>query len=244
MKHSIKIIIAIIICLLISSYAFANTYEELTKGTSGQLVYELQQRLVELGYDTNGIDGNYGGGTESAIMAFQAANELEVTGVADPITQTMLYEGKKPDTTTTNASKSTSIFEKKAGSQFYTTNDKDMAKKGETGVYAYSNYGRNYDQYYIIDLDEGYVYEFCEGNGDTVGEKVKIQSGNLNDYILITYSDGGDTWSNALHFKWKRQPDHLVLEDQYHFEYDFRYTDLDDALKLMATKKITDYSPK
>ena len=130
---------------------------------------------------------------------------------------------------------------KNSDAVFYSTNDKETAKEGKTGVYAYCNHGRNYDQYYIIDFDEGYVYDFCEGNGDTTCERLKIESGNLNEVLIVTYHDGGDTWSNGLHFKWRRQPDHLVLEDQYHFEYDFRYTDLDEALELMATKKIIDY---
>ncbi len=44
----------------------------------------LQQRLTALGFDTNGIDGVIGSGTEGAIRAYQQANGLPVTGTPSP----------------------------------------------------------------------------------------------------------------------------------------------------------------
>ena len=41
----------------------------------------LQTRLTALGFDTNGVDGVVGPGTESAIRAYQASRGLPVTGV-------------------------------------------------------------------------------------------------------------------------------------------------------------------
>ncbi len=41
----------------------------------------LQARLTALGFDTNGVDGVVGPGTEAAIRAFQASRGLPVTGV-------------------------------------------------------------------------------------------------------------------------------------------------------------------
>ena len=70
-------------------------YTPIYKGESGQHVVDLQTKLVSLGYNTNGIDGNYGGGTESAIMSFQANNGLKVTGIADSETLALLYDGSK-----------------------------------------------------------------------------------------------------------------------------------------------------
>lgn len=55
-------------------------------------VLELQRRLVDLGFSTNGLDGDYGGGTEGAVSAFQAKYGLPVTGIADIATLTKLYE--------------------------------------------------------------------------------------------------------------------------------------------------------
>lgn len=129
----------------------------------------------------------------------------------------------------------------KSSSVYYSTNSKSTVKNGDSGVYAYKSRGGTYSIYLIIDFDDGYVYRFTDGNGESYCDKVKIDEGNLNDVVIITYHDGEDEWSNGLHFNWKDQPDHLILEDNFHNEYDFYPTDLDDALKLRTTKTITTY---
>ena len=123
----------------------------------------------------------------------------------------------------------------------YSTNDKDTVKNGNAGVYSYRNRGKQYYTYYIIDFDGGYVYRFCDGNGDATCDRVKIVSGDLNDVLMITYRDGNDTWSYGIHFKWKRQPDHLIVQDEDGLEWDFYSTDLDEALELRDLKTIHDY---
>lgn len=134
----------------------------------------------------------------------------------------------------------------------YSSNDFDTAKKGNTGVFAYRMKGTQnvaggwYDQYYIIDFDEGYVYYFCEGyesEKDAHGtcERVKIESGTLNDVVIITYHDGGYVWSYGLHFKYKNQPVTLIMEDDDGVEYKFSDTNLKKALELRAKKTVHDY---
>lgn len=160
-------------------------------------------------------------------------------------------ETTKP--TSNNSSVSTAIPEESANNDVspeatetnavsYSTNDLETAKKGNSGVFSYKNRGGSYDIYYIIDFDEGYVYYFLDGNDDDAScDRVKIDSGDLNSVLIITYHDGSDTWSYGLHFKWKNQPDHLVLEDNDHFEYDFYTTNLNDALAIRNGRKIIDY---
>lgn len=123
----------------------------------------------------------------------------------------------------------------------YSTNNKSTVKNGNAGVYSYQNLGGSYSIYYIIDFDEGYVYYFCHGNEDETCDRVKIVSGDLNDVLIITYHDGEDEWSYGLHFKWKNQPDHLIVQDEDGFEWDYYTTDLEDALDLRDSKKIKDY---
>ncbi len=128
---------------------------------------------------------------------------------------------------------------KKKKSLSYTTNDLETAKKGNTGVFAYADSGQ-YTNYYIIDFDEGYVYYFAEGNGNEICERLIIESGDLNEGVKITYHDGGDEWSYYLHFKRKNQPDRLILVDEIGYEYEYRYTDLDDALEIRDKKEMVD----
>ena len=124
---------------------------------------------------------------------------------------------------------------------FYSTNDYETAKKGNTGVFSYKNKSGSYDIYWIINFDEGYVYWFTEGNGESTCDKVKIVSGDLNDKITVTWHDGGDQWSWYLHFKYVNHPETLVVNDHNGFATEFTTTDLDDALELRNTKKIKEY---
>lgn len=125
---------------------------------------------------------------------------------------------------------------------WYSTNDLETSKNGNSGVFSYKNRGASYDQYYIIDFDAGYVYYFTQGNGDETCDRLKIESGDLNDVIIITYHvEGEENFSYGLHFKYKNMPSTLIVQDAHGFEYEFMTTDLEDALAIMDSKRITDY---
>lgn len=124
---------------------------------------------------------------------------------------------------------------------YFSTNDRETAKKGNTGVFSYKSMNLQYDIYWIIDFDEGYVYYFTEGNGESSCDRLKIESGDLNSYIVITYHDGDTQWSYKLHFKYVNSPETLIMVDDDGFDYTYSATDLDDALSLKDTKTIKDY---
>lgn len=48
------------------------------RGSSGPEVRELQQRLTDAGYDTGGVDGQWGGNTERAYDAYRADHPLQI----------------------------------------------------------------------------------------------------------------------------------------------------------------------
>ena len=68
----------------------------LQKGSKGEEVKRLQQRLKELNYLSGSADGDYGNATASAVSAFQQEVNLPVTGVADEATQKALYNPNAP----------------------------------------------------------------------------------------------------------------------------------------------------
>jgi len=140
----------------------------------------------------------------------------------------------------------------KPGNVSYSTNDEEMVKFGNQGIYSYIKKGTTnatggrYDLYYIIDFDEGYVYYFGEGYGSEKNawnhcDKIKITSGTLNDILIFTYKDGSEKWEEGLHFKWKNQPDHLIWQSYNGMEADYYTTDLDEALIKRDKKKIKNY---
>lgn len=58
-----------------------NSYPTLKKGARGNITKLLQEKLVSLGYHTNGIDGIFGVGTEKAVIYFQKAYGLVADGI-------------------------------------------------------------------------------------------------------------------------------------------------------------------
>ena len=74
---------------------YATIYRPLRYGAQGELVKQLQTRLMALSYYTGKISGNYLDATVEAVREFQAHNALYVTGEANTATQTALY-GSNP----------------------------------------------------------------------------------------------------------------------------------------------------
>ena len=58
-----------------------SSYPTMKKGARGNITKLLQEKLVSLGYNTNGIDGIFGIGTKKAVMSFQKSNGLVVDGI-------------------------------------------------------------------------------------------------------------------------------------------------------------------
>ncbi|MBQ7857459.1 MAG: zinc ribbon domain-containing protein [Oscillospiraceae bacterium] len=141
----------------------------------------------------------------------------------------------QPDETKPNTS-----LPEKHDPVYYSTNDRETAKKGNTGVFAYKSKGGSYAVYWIIDFDEGYVYFFTEGNGEDYCDKLEIVTGNLNDRVTITWDYDGDKASWYLHFKYVNTPTTLVVNDHLGLQTEFSPTDLDDALSVRSTKRIVE----
>ena len=72
------------------------TYVTLKKGSKGDDVMKLQQRLKDLGYLKGNADGEYGKGTEKAVKAFQKRAGLKQDGVAGAAMQKALFAEDAP----------------------------------------------------------------------------------------------------------------------------------------------------
>ena len=70
--------------------------ETLERGSKGDYVLQMQTRLSELGYLNDALDGVFGGKTQTALMQFQLAAGLEITGTGDRTTLTALYSDNAP----------------------------------------------------------------------------------------------------------------------------------------------------
>ena len=82
MKRTTALILALALIILCASPALA----ELRRGSVGEPVRQLQQRLLECGWLFEEPDGAYGRNTEAAVRNYQAYAGLPETGVADDAT--------------------------------------------------------------------------------------------------------------------------------------------------------------
>ena len=70
--------------------AEAASYQKGSRGT--EEIKRLQRNLTFLGYSTGGIDGSYGGKTETAVLKLQADLHLEENGWVDPQLYALITE--------------------------------------------------------------------------------------------------------------------------------------------------------
>ena len=80
---------------------------QLSTGCTGTDVATVQQRLKDLGYLTDQVDGKYGANTSAAMLAFQQRNSLTANGIGDTATYDVLFsvnaitaDGQQTDTAT------------------------------------------------------------------------------------------------------------------------------------------------
>jgi peptidoglycan hydrolase-like protein with peptidoglycan-binding domain len=64
--------------------------QDLTLGSQGEAVSQLQKDLTVLGYYTNSIDGDFGPKTKAAVVNFQKARGLKTDGLVGSITKASL----------------------------------------------------------------------------------------------------------------------------------------------------------
>ena len=76
--------------------AEAAGYQTLQKGSKGDDVKALQQRLIQLNYLSGTADGDFGGKTASAVELFQSTVGLTANGIADAATQEALFASDAP----------------------------------------------------------------------------------------------------------------------------------------------------
>ena len=79
------------------------SYTTLRLGSTGTAVRNLVQALKDKGYYSGNVISQYTSAVESAVRAYQRANNLSVDGIAGPATQHSLY-GTVPEGTNSNLS--------------------------------------------------------------------------------------------------------------------------------------------
>lgn len=63
---------------------------DVKKGAKGDLVFQVQRRLVDLDFSPGAIDGIFGEQTHKALLRFQKSVKLKADGIVDPLTAAAL----------------------------------------------------------------------------------------------------------------------------------------------------------
>lgn len=74
-----------------------SSFPALEKGSKGDEVKALQQRLVDLRWLNGSVDGDFGNKTKTAVESFQQKVGLPKTGIADGLTQALLFSDEAPE---------------------------------------------------------------------------------------------------------------------------------------------------
>lgn len=74
-----------------NSGSTSGSYRTLKRGSTGEDVKALQQKLKDLNYYTGSVTGNFGSATEEAVKRYQKAVGLYVDGIAGANTQNKLF---------------------------------------------------------------------------------------------------------------------------------------------------------
>src|SRR5665648_591155 len=96
------LVIGLIFSIALSGIAYGALGDRLLgKGSKGQEVIDLQQKLEQLGYVIEKKDGKFGSKTEAAIRLFQKERGLRVDGLAgtETINELRLLTGQSTNTT-------------------------------------------------------------------------------------------------------------------------------------------------
>ena len=147
----------------------------LKKGSNGEKVEKLQQRLFDLGYYTGDIDGDFGEQTEKAFKLFQKQAGLEVDGIAGSDAD-FLYSDEAPlyEKEETPAKKDNEAAETGVEEETPTEPEAEEATEAEDAEIAYS-LGDTADEIALIQerLSElGYLESTATPDGE-FGEKTE-----------------------------------------------------------------------
>ena len=92
MKRIWLLILVSIITIGAFSLPVSAEFKQISVGSDGKTVSEIQERLVELGYLIGSVDGSFGPKTEKAVIVYQAKNGIEPTGIVDEKTYKSMME--------------------------------------------------------------------------------------------------------------------------------------------------------
>lgn len=111
------------------------TSSSLKKGSKGDEVKRLQQKLKDLKYYSGSVDGSYGDGTVTAVKAFQKRNGLTADGIAGAATLKLLYSTNAVANSSSSSGSTSSSSGKTSSGSSSSSSSSSSYTNGRTDVY-------------------------------------------------------------------------------------------------------------
>ena len=165
--------------------------QTLQYGDKGEAVEKVQSRLLELGYFTGSVGGNYLDLTKSAVAAFQSAAKLNVTGIVDAQTLAKMFADDAPKASRKDDSGSTNAGTTTARPATGTAVEADWWKSDIQSIYARGTTAT------VTDVETGIAWNEYRGGGTNHAD---VQPATAADTANMKKACGSWSWKRRAIF--------------------------------------------
>ena len=165
--------------------------QTLQYGDKGEAVEKVQSRLLELGYFTGSVGGNYLDLTKSSVAAFQSAAKLNVTGIVDAQTLAKMFADDAPKAPRKDDSGSTSTGTTTARPATGTAVEADWWKSDIQSIYARGTTAT------VTDVETGIAWNEYRGGGTNHAD---VQPATAADTANMKKACGSWSWKRRAIF--------------------------------------------
>ena len=165
--------------------------QTLQYGDKGEAVEKVQSRLLELGYFTGSVGGNYLDLTKSAVAAFQSAAKLNVTGIVDAQTLAKMFADDAPKAPRKDDSGSTNVGTTTARPATGTAVEADWWKSDIQSIYARGTTAT------VTDVETGIAWNEYRGGGTNHAD---VQPATAADTANMKKACGSWSWKRRAIF--------------------------------------------
>ena len=165
--------------------------QTLQYGDKGKAVEKVQSRLLELGYFTGSVGGNYLDLTKSAVAAFQSAAKLNVTGIVDAQTLAKMFADDAPKAPRKDDSGSTNAGTTTARPATGTAVEADWWKSDIQSIYARGTTAT------VTDVETGIAWNEYRGGGTNHAD---VQPATAADTANMKKACGSWSWKRRAIF--------------------------------------------
>lgn len=189
MYKKIIAVVAIIAINLFCATGHATKFMNFEKGSQGEEVKKIQEKLIELGYLNDTPDGIFGIMTEKAVEDFQENNDLFIDGIVDLETYEKLFQISLSATDENEQNNTIEDNQEEHNAPFTVTYYKTFIRDKEYIKITFTGYNEGTVKMYYKKKNNDPDYGTFTGNLD-IGMNVTFAL--FKDPVVFKYTNPGD----------------------------------------------------